>query len=122
MRSGKVEVGRSYARAMTTAHYLGLAGFLLWWGGYYAAMTVAWRAGFRQLGVMIAAAAAGVCGCFGIPIIAYFWAKVQSKTYATIIDGPDDAPVPPHMRHYQVAVGIAIVGMVLQVVASRMMD
>lgn len=107
---------------MSTELALGILGFVLWWGGYYAAMTIAWKAGFQQLGVMIAAAAAGICGCFGLPILAYFWAKVQSKTFAAITDGPDDAPVPQHMNHYRYAAGVAIVGMVLQVVAGRMMD
>lgn len=81
-----------------------LAGFVLWWAGYYAAMAV------------------GVCGCFGLPILAYFWTKVQSHTQATVMDGDDDAPIPPHMRHYQIAAAIAIVGLVIQLVAGRMMD
>lgn len=107
---------------MSTELAIGIVGFVLWWGGYYAAMTIAWRAGFKQLGIMIAAAAAGICGCFGIPILAYFWSKVQSKTFATIMDGADDAPVPPHMNHYRIAAAVAVIGLVLQLVAGQMMD
>ncbi len=107
---------------MGTDLIVALAGFVLWWAGYYAAMAVVWRSGAREVGIMVAAGAAGVCGCFGLPILAYFWTKVQSHTLATVMDGDDDAPIPSHMRHYQIAAAIAIVGLVIQLVAGRMMD
>lgn len=105
----------------TTLLAIGVLGFLLWWGGYFWAMRIAWQAGARQLGIMVAAGVAGVCGCFGLPILAYFWSKVQTHTMAAVVDGPDDAPVPVHMKMYRYAAGIAIVGLVIQLVVGRLL-
>lgn len=100
---------------------VGGLGFLLWWGGYYAAMVVAWRAGVRGLGLMVGAAAMGICGCGGIPILGYFWSKVQSKTFEAINEAPDDAPVPRHLPRFQASAAVAVVGMALQLAGGYML-
>lgn len=99
---------------------IGILGTLLFWGGYYGALAVAWRAGVRN-GVLFAVAVVmGICGCFGVPLLAYFWSEVQKRTFALVEAQPADAAPPAHMRHYGTVAAVAVVGLVLQILGGNL--
>lgn len=105
---------------MSVGLAIGILGTLLFWGGYYGGMVVAWRAGVRN-GVLYAVAAVmGICGCFGLPLLAFFWSEVQKRTFALVEAQPDDAPPPPHMNRYRILAGVAGVGLVLQILGGNL--
>ncbi len=99
---------------------IGILGMLLFWGGYYGGMLVAWRAGVRNGALYAVAAVMGICGCFGLPLLAFFWSEVQKRTFALVEAQPDDAPPPPHMNRYRILAAVAAVGLVLQILGGNL--
>ncbi|MGE3635807.1 MAG: hypothetical protein AB7P00_38230, partial [Sandaracinaceae bacterium] len=84
---------------------------------YYAALFVAWKAGVRGVG-LVAAAALGICGCGGIPILAGAWNKVESATYAAISEGDETSFAVGAFSKFRVFALVAIAGMAMQIIGG----
>jgi hypothetical protein len=97
------------------------ASLLLFWAGYYAGLFMGFRAGLPRVPLLLAAIV-GVCGCFGVPILGWIWAATEKKQIETLGSATDFDPVVARRERtaLQVAMAMALVGLVGQVFVGRL--
>lgn len=109
---------------MSDAAWMGLGAFsfVLFWIGYYWAIAIGWRAGVGRAGLIVAGIV-GVCGCFGLPIIAWIWRETERRQLE-LLGGDPNIDVTRARRErsmLQIAIALAALGFVGQIVVGRLM-